>query len=189
MSSDLHPWAETLSALHDQVWTRLIRGVHDRRAAARHPTLATVSADGTPQARTIVLRAADRCAASLRFYTDRQSAKVAELRAQPKASLHIWDNSAHLQMRLLADVSFVMDEDVTAIWASLPEVARHSYGSTPAPGQPLRDALDYQKTPDPAAFIVGVLALQEMDILHLGPQHRRARFSRAKGWQGVWCAP
>jgi pyridoxine/pyridoxamine 5'-phosphate oxidase len=59
MTTVLHPWAADLSDLHAQVWTRLMRGVRDRRASSRHPTLATVTPDGKPQARTVVLRAAD----------------------------------------------------------------------------------------------------------------------------------
>ncbi|WP_235937006.1 hypothetical protein [Vreelandella azerica] len=41
-----HPWAETLPLLYEHLWARLIRGVHDRHAPARHPVLATVSAQG-----------------------------------------------------------------------------------------------------------------------------------------------
>ncbi|MFP3387127.1 pyridoxamine 5'-phosphate oxidase family protein, partial [Tritonibacter sp. SIMBA_163] len=54
----------------------MIRGVHDRHAPARHPTLATVSPAGMPQARTVVLRGADKQAATLTLYTDVHSDKV-----------------------------------------------------------------------------------------------------------------
>ncbi len=40
MIPDLHPWASSLSEIYAQVWMRLLRGVRDRRAPARHPTLA-----------------------------------------------------------------------------------------------------------------------------------------------------
>ena len=56
MIANPHPWSEQLDTLHTHAWHRLIRGVHDRHAPARHPTLATVSPDGMPQARTAVLR-------------------------------------------------------------------------------------------------------------------------------------
>ncbi len=189
MSADPHPWATTLEGLHAEVWTRLIRGVHDRRAAARHPTLATVAPDGSPQARTVVLRAADRASATLRVYTDAQSAKMTELRTRPLAALHVWDSGAHLQMRLATHVTVHSGDAVANLWAKLPEEARLSYGCTPAPGQPIPDALAYRKTPDPSVFTVLELRLQAMDIVHLGPQHRRARFSRIEGWAGIWCAP
>lgn len=189
MTHDPHPWAATLEGLQHEVWTRLIRGVHDRRAAARHPTLATVAPGGAPQARTVVLRGADRATARLRVYTDVQSAKVAELRARPEAALHVWDSGAHLQMRLSASAAILTGEAVADLWGQLSDGARLAYGSDPAPGRPLPDALAYRKQPDPAAFAVLELALQEMDILHLGPQHRRARYTRADGWAGEWRAP
>jgi pyridoxamine 5'-phosphate oxidase len=97
---DPHAWATSLEGLYAQVWQRLARGVVDRHAPARHPTFATVSPDGWPEARTVVMRAADPAGATLDIHTDLQSAKVASLRANPRAALHIWEASAHLQIRL-----------------------------------------------------------------------------------------
>lgn len=189
MNRDPHSWARALDSLRAEIWRRLKRGVQDRRAPARHPTLATVSAQGLPQQRTVVLRAADEGAATLRVYTDLHSGKIADLRASPVAAMHVWDKAAHLQMRLHARVSILTGEEVGHIWAQLPEAARLSYGSNPPPGAVLDDALAYEKCPREAAFAVLHLELQDMDILHLGPQHRRARYRRADGWQGQWCAP
>lgn len=186
---DLHSWAADLTTLHDQVWTLLTRGVKDRRAAARHLTLATASRDGKPQARTVVLRAADRGHATLDVHTDIHSAKVAELRATPFAALHVWDSSAHLQMRLNVEVAILTGSDVADVWARVPEVARLSYGSTPAPGQIVANALDYIKQPDQAAFAVLRMTISAMDIVHLGANHRRARFERNDQWAGQWLAP
>lgn len=189
MTSDPHPWAATLATLQDEVWTRLVRGVHDRRAPARHPTLATVSPQGAPRARTVVLRGADRAAAHLAIYTDVRSAKVGDLRARAQAALLVWDPGAHLQVRLSASVAILTGDAVADVWARLPEAGRLSYGGDPAPGQPLPDALAHVRSPDAAAFAVLQLDLQEMDVLHLGPRHRRAVYARADGWAGQWCAP
>ena len=60
MTDDPHPWSNELGTLYGHAWHRLIRGVHDRHAPARHPTLATVSSEGLPHARTVVLRQVDR---------------------------------------------------------------------------------------------------------------------------------
>ena len=49
-------------------------------------SLATVSPTHQPEARTVVLRAADSTSAALEIYTDLQSDKIASLRATPKAS-------------------------------------------------------------------------------------------------------
>ncbi|MGY6553403.1 MAG: pyridoxamine 5'-phosphate oxidase family protein [Wenzhouxiangella sp.] len=189
MSQDPYPWAQALDSLHDQVWTRLIRGVHDRRAAARHPTLATVSVDGKPQARTVVLRAVDRELGTLDIHTDRRSAKVAELAANPYAALHVWDAKARLQLRLETRVVSPSAEAVDLIWSRVSDTSRLSYGGEPGPGEPLPDALAYRKSPEPARFVVLRLVVERMDILHLGSDHRRARFQRVDGWQGQWLVP
>ena len=189
MTPELHPWAADLSGLHAQVWARLMRGVRDRRAPTRYPTLATVTPDGKPQARTVVLRAADQSAGTLDIHTDLHSSKVAGLRQTPFAALHVWNAAARLQIRLEASVAILTGPDVAAIWAGLPDESRQSYGSLPPPGQPIAQALDYAKEPDPASFAVLRLTVQIIDALHLGAHHRRARFDRDAGWVGTWLAP
>jgi pyridoxamine 5'-phosphate oxidase len=189
MTHNPHPWAESLVTLYDHVWALLVRGVNDRRACARHLTLATVTPLGTPATRTIVLRAADRKAASLDVHTDLNSAKIADLRATPFGELHFWDTSAHLQVRLSARATLLSGNDVEAFWTKIPAGSRLAYGGTPITGQPIANALDYIKTSDPAAFVVIRMAITTMDVLHLGPAHRRARFDRADNWEGQWLVP
>lgn len=189
MKADPHPWARDLSQLYAEVWGRLTRGVHDRHAPARHPTLATVTPEGRPEARTVVLRAADKAAGTLDIHTDLRSAKVRDLRVTPFAALHVWDTSAHLQLRLEAQVTLLTGPDVAAIWAGIPTASRLTYGSTPAPGQPIAHALDYTKTSDATSIVVLRLQISTVDALHLGPNHRRARFDRQNEWSGAWLAP
>ncbi len=189
MNADPHPWACDLSQLYAEVWLRLTRGVHDRHAPARHPTLATVSPEGRPQARTVVLRAADKSAGTLDIHTDLRSAKLGDLRVTPFAALHVWDTSAHLQLRLEARVTILIGQEVATIWAAVPATSRLSYGSTPAPGQPIAQALDYTKIPDAGSFVVLRLQITAVDALHLGPNHRRARFDQENEWAGAWLAP
>jgi hypothetical protein len=189
VTPDPHPWACDLAQLYAQVWTRLTRGVHDRHAAARHPTLATVTPQGRPQARTVVLRAANKTTGTLDIHTDLGSAKVEDLRATPFAALHVWDSSAHLQLRLEAQVTILTGRDVASIWDGVPAASRLSYGITPPPGQPIARALDYRKVSDAGSFVVLRLEVSAVDALHLGPDHRRARFDRDSDWTGTWLAP
>lgn len=189
MKADPHPWASDLSQLYAEVWARLTRGAHDRHAPARHPTLATVSPEGRPQARTVVLRAANKTAGTLDIHTDLRSAKIRDLRVKPFTALHVWDASAHLQLRLEAHVTLLTGPDAATIWAGMPASTRLSYGSTPAPGQPIAQGLDYTKTADQASFVILRLAVSTADALHLGPHHRRARFDRDDDWTGMWLAP
>ncbi len=189
MAAQVHEWAQSLESLHAQAWKRLLRGVNDRRAAGRHPTLATVDAQGTPQLRTIVLRSADPEASMLRVYSDCHAAKVAELRANPAAGVHIWDREAHLQIRAVAVASIVTGSSVAALWEKIPEHARCNYGTQPRPGTLLDDGLDYERIPAFEDFAVIELAIQQFDLLHLGHVHRRARFHRSDDWAGQWIAP
>lgn len=189
MTTDPHPWAADLALLQAQVWARLVRGVGDRHAPARHPTLATVSPGGLPEARTVVLRAADPAAGTLDIHTDLRSGKVAGLQRNPNAALLIWDSAAQLQTRITARVDILTGDAVATTWARVPQTSQAGYGTQPAPGTPIERALGYHKTPDPAAFAVLRCTVQSIDALHLGPQHRRARFDRANGWLGQWLAP
>ncbi len=148
----------------------------DRHPPARHPTLATVTPEGLPRARTVVLRRADAASGTLDVQTDIQSTQVAELQATPFAALHVWNGSAHLQIRAEVEVMIASGEDVADIWARVPQPSRSSYGGTPAPGRPIIDSLDYEKLADPDRFAVLRLRIMALHILHLGPAHRRARF-------------
>ncbi|MFN3912765.1 pyridoxamine 5'-phosphate oxidase family protein [Hyphomonas sp.] len=189
MTRDPHPWAAGLASLHAQVWTCLVRGVHDRRAPARHPALATVTPDGMPRVRTVTLRRADRLAAQLDIHTDLKSAKVSELRARPFAALHVWDGPGHLQIRIEAEAEILSGADVADIWARVPEASRLTYGIVPPPGEPIVSALDYASAPGRESFALLRLRVRAIDVLHLGPDHRRACFRRADGWTGQWLAP
>ena len=91
-------------------------------------------------------------------------------------------------MRLEATATILTGPDVASIWAGVPDTSRQSYGSLPVPGQPIAQALDNAKQPDPASFAILRLTVQTIDALHLGPHHRRARFDRNAGWVGTWLA-
>ena len=189
MIPDPHSWAHDLSQLHAEIWKRLIRGVHDRHAPARHPTLATVTKDGQPQARTVVLRAANRASTSLDIHTDLKSSKVADLTTTPYAALHIWDRSAHLQIRLEAKASVLTGRETEGIWEKVPEASRLSYGNSPPSGTSIPTALDYLKKADQDFFAVLRLEVLSIDALHLGQNHRRARFNVDDNWSGIWLVP
>ncbi len=113
-------WFTTLPGLHDQVWQRLACGVADADAPARHPVLATIGLGGGPEARTVVLRAADRGAGTVQVHTDTASTKVAELAANPLVALHVWDAGPHLQIRLRGAARIATGADVATLWTASP---------------------------------------------------------------------
>ena len=182
-------WFETRQGLLAQVWSVLGAGLSLRDAPARQPCFATVSPDGWPEARTVVLRAVDPAAGQVEVHTDLYSGKIASLRAHPMAALHVWDPSDALQIRLQARVMIAHGDAVVGAWDRVPDHSRQSYGVTPAPGTPIDAALDYVKDPDPATFAILTCAVETIDIVHLGDVHRRASFTRVGDWAGQWLAP
>ena len=69
------------------IWTELQRAANDRHHEWRTPILATVGADGLPQARTVVLRHAHSKLGQLQIHTDSRSPQVTEMTATPGVML------------------------------------------------------------------------------------------------------
>jgi len=135
------------------------------------------------------LRGVDPVAGQVEVHTDLYSDKIASLRANPLAALHVWLPDDGLQIRLQTRVAIAQGDAVRDVWAKVPDPSRQSYGITPAPGTPIKNALDYVKDPDPATFAVLTCAVMTIDVVHLGAVHRRAAFTREGEWQGQWLAP
>ena len=175
-----------LAATLATAWSTLEAGTRDRAAAARHIVLATTGPDG-PEARLLVLRAADRAAGTLTLWTDAATAKAAQLAEDPRAALLVWDPEARLQIRLRARIA--LRPGTPAEWAALPAAARALYGGTPAPGDPVTSPGAHRPDPDPARFAILAATLHEIETLRLADPHERARFARADGFAGTWLAP
>lgn len=178
-----------LGAFLDEAWQHLDRGVADSRSPARFPTFVTVAPDGTPQARTVALRAATRTGAVLEVHTDIATAKVTALRQNPVAAFHIWVPEADLQIRLTTRVEILTGPTIDPQWEKVPAASRVSYGTLPVPGCPIADVFAYEKPADRARFAVLSCSLQHIDLVHLGPRHRRAVYRAGDGWTGAWVAP
>jgi hypothetical protein len=170
-----------VSDMLDRVWRHLTRGVADRRHPARHPTLATLGPEG-PEARTLVLRAADRDAARLELHTDMASPKAAQIGQNPRVALHVWIPKDRLQIRIRAEA--VVRPGDPALFASLPIEARRNYGGAVPGGVPREAAGDG----DPARFGSIALEVRRIDALVLDDPHLRAVFE-APDWAGRWVAP
>ena len=182
-------WFETLDGLYAQAWDQLERGVADGSHPARHPSLATVSQSGWPEARMVAIRRADRAERILEAHTDIFSDKIVSLRSNPRGAFHFWIEELRLQIRVQASVEILNGSAVSGHWAKVPIPSRQSYGTTPAPGVPIPEALSYVKDPDPASFAVLRCYIEHIDLVHLGEVHRRARFAKERDWIGEWLSP
>jgi len=85
-------------------------------------TLATVDADGLPNARMVLLKGADE--RGFVFYTNIESQKGAEMAAHPKAALVFHWKSLNRQVRLRGDVERVTDAEADAYFATRPKQAQ-----------------------------------------------------------------
>jgi hypothetical protein len=126
---------ETLDGVLADSLACLARGAADPGSAWRNPTLLTIGADGTPQARTVVLRGFDPALRRLEIHTDTRSAKHAELLANATCGLHGWDHVAGIQLRLTGRASLHAGDPVAdAAWAGLRPRTRQTYRVRPGPG-------------------------------------------------------
>ena len=87
--------------------------------------VATATTDGRPSSRMVLLRGIDH--RGLIFYTDRESEKGRDLRANPvAAALFHWFLPVHRQVRVTGAVEVVDDDQSDAYWRSRPPGARRS---------------------------------------------------------------
>lgn len=183
-------WWTDLPGLWARAWDRLAEGAADRGADTRRVAFATCGLDGAPEVRTVALRAADGTAATVAIFTDTETQKIAELTAEPRASLMAWVPEDSLQIRLRLDMTVVTGAALDPIWAPLSDGQRLNYGGWPLPGREMAAAEDYGKVITRARFAVLEGQVREVDLVHLGePLHRRAKYGAADGFRGRWIAP
>ncbi|MEO1329193.1 MAG: pyridoxamine 5'-phosphate oxidase family protein [Pseudomonadota bacterium] len=179
----------------ERFWTdagrRLRRAIVDRRAPWRTPTVASLSPEGAPTARVMVLRSTDPATWSVTLHTDQRSDKRRGLLEDPRVALNFWDPKAQLQLRLEGIANLRRDD---AIWTALSPAAREIYATTPAPGAPIAgpsEIADGDAAAAHANFLVLDIEARSLDLLHLdAPRHRRSRrVKTASGWAASWVAP
>lgn len=190
----------TLDEAEAAIWQMLARAARDRRSAWHTPVLATVGLDGAPQARVLVLRGVDRPRRTLRLHTDARTAKVGEIRREPRVALLFYDAGARLQLRACGTARIERDgETAEAAWAATRMLGRRCYTAPQAPGSPApgpvsglppelesREPTAEESETGRANFSVLLAALDRLEFLQLAfAGHRRGAF-RAGGEDGAW---
>lgn len=179
------------------IWERL-----DAAATRRSPfnflQLATAGADGAPQLRTIVLRRWNGERGTLSFVTDMRSAKIREIRDEPRVALVGFDPAASVQLRLSGEAVIVADEtERRAMWEALRERTLILFDAPHAPGTVLDESGRPLQAIEPAAgsaydrFALVTVTLTRLEWLDLSPpDHIRCAFERqGTDWQGMWLTP
>lgn len=186
-----------LDSALETAWNILADGVKNRRAPAHTPTLATIGTNGAPRLRTVVLRGFEKSLQHVRFHTDRRSGKAAELRADPRAGLHVYDPQRKVQLQIGGQVALHMDDSLAdAAWQKTQPMSRICYQVTRAPGTAIANPLDAVQDASlndggSANFLVATLQIETLEWLFLDARgHRRARFIRdGDAWPGTWLVP
>ena len=100
----------------DEAWQRLSRAADDPAHPLRILTLCTVTPEGRPAGRLMLLRGADRGSCRIWCHSRRETAKVADLRADPAFVAVAYDAADSIQIRLTGSARVHELDD---------EVARH----------------------------------------------------------------
>ena len=186
----MHPLNLTEPEIRQRLWMELERAVQDRHHEWRTPVLASVGMDGTPNARTVVLRGADAKTQTLAFYTDRRSPKIADLSHKSAAMLVFWSKRLNWQLRVRVAMEVqTTGEQVDAVWQHLSQsAAAGDYLSMDAPGDALLAGQDSSVALTGAHQLAILFAhVIEIDWLELRRAgHRRASIG-AITWQ--WLVP
>ncbi|MBV6657286.1 MAG: pyridoxamine 5'-phosphate oxidase, partial [Devosiaceae bacterium] len=119
---------------------------------------------------------------------DARAPKLVELRADPRAAVHIYDARAKIQLRLSTRAMLHPDGDLKAeAWQATRPFSRECYRVIPSPGDSVTDpeAVPFQATDDTEAglenFVPVTLQVTVLEWLFLAHQgHRRARFTWAE---------
>ncbi len=190
-----------LDAAETMAWDMLEKGAASAKQAFHTPVLATVSADGAPQARTIVMREADRGTRMLRGNTDQRAPKAHQIANDSRVQLLFYDVAAKVQIRVTAQAELITEGPTrTEAWATSMPGSKVCYLAEGAPGThkdaPTSGLPDYadrgqRVAPDKLEegmknFAVIRFSVEAIDWLYLDSNgHRRAQFdyvAKTKSW-------
>ncbi len=185
-----HSWTKSPGAMLDRVWEEIADLRRLRGGYGGLVSLATVDRAGAPDLRQVVLRRADRAAGRVEVFTDASTPKVAEIRAEPRVGLLIWQARDRLQIRLRGTATILQGAATLAEWEAMSDAQRGNYGTVPPPGTPIDSGSGFRRVADPARLAILRIGLSEIDAVHLArPHDLRARYRRAEAWRGQWLAP
>lgn len=187
----------TLDNQATRIWALLTQACADKTAPWNRPAIATVGADGSPQVRTVILRACRPDDRVLEFHTDNRSSKVVELQSEARMCWHFWDPSAQLQLRVAARADLSRNCDTARrAWTKLHPASRAIYAQAVSPGTGIDNPGGIKVFDDDFAFANFVVVETEVEIiemLHITANgQRRAIFEWSevgRAWVGQWLAP
>lgn len=189
-------------AIPETVWAKLERAANDPAQILRLMAVATVTPDGKPSNRTLVLRGADPYSGLIWFHTDRRSPKVHHLKERSYLSALAYDQQEHMQIRVDGQATLHQNDALAERhWEQASLAVRHAYGLPHTAGEPLHQ-------PDPKLqvmrqqhklgsadqgrhnFVVIQVQVESIDWLQVGTTGQiRAILRAANGWKAEPLVP
>ena len=184
-----------LDELDEFVWKLFLAATTEGGHPFASGVFATVSQQNghaAAQARTVILRQANRLNTSLDFYTDARSPKVTQL-ANAGVSWLFYDRESKIQIRATGYAQILDGDEATEAWKTIPLASRDAYLSISAPSNTI-SGQDARTPPANTQFsqtdtekgrdnfrIVRTIA-NEVELLFLRDRgHIRARLNYSEG--------
>ena len=168
--------------------TEWIKAKTQKKHPFRYFTLTTVSSNGHPQGRVVVLRNFDSQSFSFTVYTDARSEKIKALAANPIAELLFYDPRKMHQIRVKSKCVLVEKSD--ALFRQQHINAQKDYTTDLPPGTKIKsmDAVGYAADHH---FTQLIFSAYEIESLRLKrPNHQRAVFEfQNQQWIGSFQVP
>lgn len=185
---------DSLDTLQTKVWAELRKGAVQKKHPFHNVVFSSIN-DNAPASRWVVLR---KVTEDHRFliFTDDRSEKVAQLQANPNASLLFYHNRQGVQVRVNGTISLHHNDELTATyWPGVkgsPGVK--SYQTTAAPGTAIPSAAEGNTTDallNDRHFMIIEVIPHTLEVLQLGREgHLRAQFEKdVDGWKGTFLVP
>ena len=176
-----------LDKIQSNIWDELQSALSNRQHGWRTLTLATLSSDGLPDARTVVLREVAPEAKRLTIYTDKRSPKVFQISQHPNVSMVFWCSKLNWQLRIQAVAKTCQNpERAIHVWQTVRDTAgAQDYLSFEAPSSPMTS--NERLSEDKNQLCIIDLYIQSIDWLSLGREgHRRVKLENN---QLMWLTP
>lgn len=197
------------TSIYDRLWGHLEEGSANRRHAFHTPVLATRSASGDPDLRTVVLRRVDRAQRVICCHTDRRAPKVREIQASERVAWLFYDPASGVQVRAhgRCTVHTGADDPVACdTWRGVHPDSRVCYAAPTGPSLELEQWESNQASnareialtkptpgdvpPDTFAVLATVLdSIEWLDLHHDGHQRVRFTLSDSASPSAQWLAP
>lgn len=185
---------DSLKNVFQVIKHELNRGVLDKKHPFRFLILSSQGIEGV-ESRYVVLRKVKEDL-TLMVFTDYRTAKIQQIKTNPKVALLFYHPVKRIQVRIQAEVIVHFKNDVTEdFWQNVQGEGRKAYHSKLAPGKEIDNPNQghdwHEDMRGQGYFCVLEIRPVEIEALQLnGLEHLRAKFDFLDGsWIGKWLVP